>query len=77
MLGFWGGYLNGITLAHNEICNLSYTAISLGWGWSRHPVTYAGNNQVLNNLIYNHMQFLVDGGGIYVSFQFYQRYISS
>ena len=28
-------YARGVSLVHNEISNLPYTAVSIGWGWGR------------------------------------------
>ena len=44
---------------------ISYTAISLGWGWSAYPHTFDGANRILCNNIHHHMQLLGDGGAIY------------
>lgn len=40
-VGLFFGYVNHTTVAHNEVSNLPYTAISLGWGWGS---TDAGGN---------------------------------
>ncbi len=62
-IGIYSGYVASTIISHNEIFNTPYSGISNGWGWG--VVSYAQNNQILDNLIYNHMQLLVDGGGIY------------
>jgi hypothetical protein len=65
------GYAEHTTIAHNQIDNTAYTAISLGWGgWPDKiddPATpnYSNNNVVADNLIENPMQMLADGGAIY------------
>jgi len=65
------GYAEHTTIAHNQIDNTAYTAISLGWGgWPDkidQPATpnYSNNNVVADNLIQNPMQMLADGGAIY------------
>jgi hypothetical protein len=65
------GYAEHTTIAHNQIDNTAYTAISLGWGgWPDkigQPATpnYSNNNLVADNLIENPMQMLADGGAIY------------
>lgn len=64
-VGIWAGYTKGTTIAHNEVHDVPYTAISIGWGWGKEDPSIAQNNKVLNNLIYDHVQLLNDGGGIY------------
>ncbi|MFA6423607.1 MAG: right-handed parallel beta-helix repeat-containing protein [Patescibacteria group bacterium] len=49
---------------HNEIYNTGYSGISLGWDW-KGISTGAVNNTISNNHIYNIMQILNDGAGIY------------
>lgn len=58
------GYVSDITIAHNTIHDISYTGISLGWGWNRDSVCMK-NNQVHANLIYNYAQHMYDCAGIY------------
>jgi len=64
-VAIWAGYVDSLTIAHNEIHDLPYSAISLGWGWGTADPTIAKNNLVTNNLIYDHVKVLRDGGGIY------------
>ena len=65
------GYVAGTTIAHNQIDHVPYTAISIGWGgWldkvHKPPVAnFSHDDVVANNLIYDYMQQLTDGGGIY------------
>lgn len=64
------------TITHNEIHNLPYTAIAVGWGWDwlddggflgyKHP-TIAARNIVTYNAIQGHQQQLDDGGAIYIT----------
>ena len=58
------GYVNGITIDHNTIHDVSYTGISLGWGWNRASVCMR-DNRVHANLIYNYAQHMYDCAGIY------------
>lgn len=62
-VGLMGGYTANTTFTYNEIANVPYSGISLGWGWG--TTSYAQNNEVAFNLIHDHLQLLVDGGGIY------------
>ena len=58
------GYVNNIIIEHNTIHDISYTGISLGWGWNRDLVCM-NNNKVHANLIYNYAQHMYDCAGIY------------
>ena len=58
------GYVSGITIEHNTIHNVSYTGISLGWGWNRDLVCMK-DNRVHANLIYDYAQHMYDCAGIY------------
>ena len=58
------GYVSGINIEHNTIHDVSYTAISLGWGWNRDMVCMK-DNRVHANLIYNYAQHMYDCAGIY------------
>lgn len=58
------GYVSDITIDHNTIHDVSYTGISLGWGWNRDLVCMK-DNKVHANLIYNYAQHMYDCAGIY------------
>lgn len=58
------GYVSGITIEHNTIHDVSYTGISLGWGWNRDLICMK-DNCVHANLIYNYSQHMYDCAGIY------------
>ena len=40
------GYTQGTQLLHNDVSNMSYGAISVGWGWSRHACGACTNAKV-------------------------------
>jgi hypothetical protein len=58
------GYVSNINIEHNEICEVSYTGISLGWGWTQ-SVNCMYNNTVHANLIYHYAKHMYDTAGIY------------
>ena len=80
-VGVFVGYTDGTIVAHNEICSLPYSGVSVGWGWGHedaggcpphgyHPFDYdtptpARNNRIEQNHIHHVMQELDDGGAIY------------
>jgi hypothetical protein len=67
------GYAEKTTISHNQIDNTSYTGISMGWGgWPdkvKKPAlpNYSNNNVLSNNLFFDFMQILDDGGAIYTN----------
>jgi hypothetical protein len=70
-VGLLIGYAEKTLVAHNQIEDLPYTAISIGWGgWPDKKglpaqPNFSNHNTISNNLIFNYMKMLNDGGGIY------------
>ncbi len=58
------GYVAETNICHNEICDVSYTGISLGWGWNRDKVCMH-DNRVQYNLIHHYARHMYDVAGIY------------
>ena len=58
-------YTNGLNLSHNEVNDVSYSAISLGWGWEAIDSAETGNNTVQYNKLTNYNQMCFDGAAIY------------
>src|SRR3989338_6453765 len=50
-VGIWLGYTQNSLVSHNELTDLPYTAISIGWGWGDADPTVARDNKITNNLI--------------------------
>lgn len=80
-VGVFAGYTDGTVIAHNEIHDLPYSAISVGWGWGEEdagggayaviPFRYAtptpaGSNRIERNHIHHAMRRRDDGGAIYL-----------
>ena len=63
-VGIGAGYVRGIRIEHNEIAHVSYTGISLGWGWNQQPCTMA-DNRVAHNHIHHYARHMYDTAGIY------------
>ena len=63
-VGILAGYVKGIHIEHNEISDVSYSGISLGWGWTS-SVNCMRNNEVHRNHIYNYGKHMYDVAGIY------------
>ncbi|WP_438291113.1 fibronectin type III domain-containing protein [Streptomyces sp. HUAS TT7] len=70
-VGILNGYTQHNTIAHNQLDHLGYSAISMGWGgWPDKigsPATPnpSHDNAVRDNLVFDYMQLLDDGGGVY------------
>lgn len=63
-VGIAAGYVSDIRIEHNEISEVSYTGISLGWGWSK-TVNCMRNNRVHANYIHHYAKHMYDVSGIY------------
>ena len=63
-IGIGTGYVRDIKILHNEISNVSYTGISLGWGWNQQTCAMA-NNLVKGNYIHHYARHMYDTAGIY------------
>lgn len=66
-VGMFFGYVHNTLIAHNEVADLPYSGISLGWGWG-YPSTVPtsqGGNRVEDNYIHDIMKLLVDGAAVY------------
>jgi parallel beta-helix repeat protein len=64
-VGVWIGQSSGNTIAHNEISDTYYTAISLGWTWGYGPTAAHDNRIEFNNLYNIGRGLLSDMGCIY------------
>ncbi len=63
-LGICAGYVKGINIEHNEINDVSYSGINLGWGWTR-TVNCMRNNRVHANKIHHYARHMYDVAGVY------------
>ena len=81
-VGIFVGYTANAVIAHNDIADLPYSGISIGWGWGDldaggnplHTVpwrydtpTTSTNNRIEKNAIYDIMKTRTDGGGVYTT----------
>ncbi|NOR73923.1 MAG: hypothetical protein GQ525_02065 [Draconibacterium sp.] len=64
-IGIWCGFTAETTIKNNEIADLPYSGISIGWEWSP-AETPCRNNVIDGNHIHHIMNVLSDGGGIYM-----------
>ena len=63
-IGIAAGFVRGITIEHNEISDVSYTGISMGWGWNQQTCVMA-DNTIRGNLIHHYARHMYDTAGIY------------
>jgi hypothetical protein len=63
-VGIGAGYVRDIEIAQNEICEVSYSGISLGWGWTK-TVNAMRNNRVTGNRIHHYAKHMYDVAGVY------------
>jgi hypothetical protein len=63
-VGIGAGYVSGIYLAHNEISEVSYSGISMGWGWTP-SINAMHSNTIYANKIHHYGKRLYDVAGIY------------
>jgi parallel beta-helix repeat protein len=63
-VGIFAGYTEGLVVENNELADMPYTGISVGWGWTLEE-TALKNNLIKRNRIHHVMKLLADGAGIY------------
>ena len=63
-VGIGCGFVSNTTIQHNEIENVSYSGISLGWGWTPEP-NMMKNNRIVANKIHHYGKWNYDCSGIY------------
>ncbi|MDP4278075.1 MAG: right-handed parallel beta-helix repeat-containing protein [Bacteroidota bacterium] len=62
--GILAGYVRDVTIEHNELYDLSYSGIGVGWGWTR-TINCMVNNRIHANLVYHFGKHNYHCGGIY------------
>jgi hypothetical protein len=63
-VGIGAGYVSDFRILNNEINEVSYMGVSLGWGWNRNLVCMK-NNLVQRNNIHHYAKHMYDVAGIY------------
>ncbi|NED79372.1 right-handed parallel beta-helix repeat-containing protein [Streptomyces sp. SID11233] len=69
-VGIWAGYEAGLSIDHNSLDHLPYSAVSVGWGWNQPEAqkSVLRDNKVTGNRITDVMEVAQqqhDGGAIY------------
>ena len=63
-VGIMVGYGDSTVIEHNELVEMPFSGISVGWGWADRD-NAARNNVVRYNEVSRVLQLMDDGGGIY------------
>lgn len=63
-VGIGAGYVRNTTIAHNEIENISYSGITIGWGWTPEK-NIMQDNKIIANKIHHYGKHNYDCAGIY------------
>lgn len=63
-LGISAGYVKGIQIEHNEVSEVGYTGISVGWGWTK-LANVMSDNIIHANKIHHYAKHMYDVAGIY------------
>jgi hypothetical protein len=63
-VGIGAGFVRGVTIRHNEVAQVPYTGISLGWGWTK-TANAMRDNHVQANYIHHYAQHTYDVAGVY------------
>lgn len=63
-VGIGCGYVSDTEIAHNTVVGVNYSAIAVGWGWTKHD-TGMHNNRIVGNTVRDYARQLYDAGGIY------------
>jgi hypothetical protein len=58
------GYARDVNIEHNEVSNLNYSGICIGWGWTK-TITCMRNNRIYANHIHHFAKQMYDVAGIY------------
>lgn len=61
-----GYYVENLDITHNEIYNVAYSGICIGWGWTTFPdSTVCRDNKVMYNRVHRNNLINFDGGSFY------------
>ncbi|MFC1223454.1 L-rhamnose mutarotase [Pedobacter sp. BG31] len=63
-VGIGAGYVRGLKILHNEVSDVSYSGISMGWGWTK-TKNAMKDNTISANKIHHYGKHMYDVAGIY------------
>jgi len=64
-VGIGVGFAHDINIEHNEISEVNYSGISVGWGWTK-TINCMKNNRIYANHIHHFAKNMYDVGGVYM-----------
>lgn len=63
-VGISAGYVRGINIEHNEVSDVAYSGICVGWGWTK-TINAMRDNRIHANLVHHYAKHMYDVGGLY------------
>ena len=60
-----GVFIADTKIRHNEIYDVPYSGMHIGWGWDSYEKTSVKNLDISYNYIHNYMHTCADGGAVY------------
>jgi hypothetical protein len=63
-VGISAGYVKDISIEHNEVSDVSYSGICVGWGWTK-TINAMRNNHIYANKVHHYAKHMYDVGGLY------------
>jgi len=63
-VGISAGYVHNLYIAHNEVSDVSYSGICVGWGWTP-KISALSENEILDNKVTHYGKRMYDVGGLY------------
>lgn len=63
-VGIGCGYVHDVEIVRNTVSRVNYSAIAVGWGWTKHK-TGMKRNRIAYNTVSDYARQLYDTGGIY------------
>jgi len=64
-IGISAGYVHDVAIERNDVSEVSYSGICVGWGWTR-TVNCMKNNRIIGNYVHHYARHMFDVGGIYM-----------
>ncbi|MDR1022585.1 MAG: right-handed parallel beta-helix repeat-containing protein [Prevotellaceae bacterium] len=63
-VGIAAGFVRSVTIEHNEVRDVSYSGISVGWGWSK-AISAMRSNRIHANHVHRYAKYMYDVSAIY------------
>jgi hypothetical protein len=63
-LGIAAGWVRNVSIEHNEVREVSYSGISVGWGWHK-GLSAMRNNRIHANHVHHYAKYMYDVAAVY------------